>query len=469
MSYRQEGQYTETKTSMAQSLLPSYSGLWVRPRWGWKRRDGFFFGFIFCLLLLHPLLNGYPFLFGDSWAYCCKCPDTTRSPVLGCMLRPIVLAAGSWGYIVAQCAATALAFTFLSSIILKRNHPYALIVSLLISGAGVFAGWILADIWTLIGLICLFAISIGYAFPVIALLLSIACSTHFGNFPTFSAAALMVLPLVREKAKFTLRISLCLLAALGLVAAANLFGGGLKLGSGNGLPFLACRIMHDMPELVEDICREDPSFDLCQRRDDIRHWSETDPETFIWSLAGCIDFNWPHFNDISRKIIVYSISRFPGYYFKHLTTSLGNTLKLFSYYKLSDGHVPYWQDPYVFDSMQECFPEDSKEYLKSWQGSGRLQGLLKRVDTPLTVLFWMSTLTCLASAMACWRTRHNDTLIQLAMFALIAVVVNAFLMSNLSGVFSRYHTRLGFLLIFPGTALMSRWFNSLIEKIQEGR
>jgi hypothetical protein len=64
------------------------------------------------------------------------------------------------------------------------------------------SGWILADIWTLIGLICLFAISAGYAFPAIALLLSLSCSTHFGNFPTVSAAALMVLPLVRDKAKF---------------------------------------------------------------------------------------------------------------------------------------------------------------------------------------------------------------------------------------------------------------------------
>jgi hypothetical protein len=76
---------------------------------------------------------------------------------------------------------------------------------------------------------------------------------------------------------------------------------------------------------------------------------------------------------------------------------------------------------------------------------------LKRVDAPLTALFWLLALICLASAMACWPTRHDDTLIQLAMFALIAVVVNAFFMSNISGVFSRYHTRLGFFADIPGT------------------
>jgi hypothetical protein len=168
---------------------------------------------------------------------------------------------------------------------------------------------------------------------------------------------------------------------------------------------------------------------------------------------------------LSQKIIVYSISTFPGYYFKHLTAAVRNTFQLFSFYELSDGHVPYWQDSYVLDSMQECFSKDTDSYLKSWQGGGRLQGFLKQVDMPLTALFWLSTLICLASAMACWQTRNEDTLIQLAIFALIAVVVNAFFMSNISGVFSRYHTRLGSLLIFPGVALCWRWIDLLIEKI----
>jgi hypothetical protein len=381
------------------------------------------------------------------------------------MLRPVVLAAGNWGYVVFQCAAAAFAFAFLSGIVLKRDHLYAIVVSLLVSGAGIFAGWILADIWSLIGLICLFAISAGYAFPTIGLLLSLSCSTHFGNFPTYSAVALMVLPLVREKAKFAVRTSLCMIVALVFVVAANLLGGVLKLSSGNGLIFLASRILHDMPELMEDMCQDDPEFGLCQKKEEVRHWSHADPGSFVWILVENLGFNWPKANELSQKIIVYSISKFPGYYFKHLGAAVRNTFQLFSFYELSDGHTPYWQDTYVLDSMRECCPEDTNRYLTSWQGSGRLQGFLKRVDMPLTALFWLSTLICLASAMACWQKRHDDTLIQLAMFSLIAVVVNAFFMSNISGVFSRYHTRLGFLLIFPGVALCWRWIGLLIERI----
>ncbi len=458
-----------TKIPIVQSVLPGDAGLWVCRRWGWERRDGFFFALVFGLLLLHPLLNGYPFLFADSWGYCCACPDGMRSPVLGCMLRPVVLIAGAWGYVAAQCAATAFAFTFLSSIVLKRNHSCALVASLLISGTGVFAGWILADMWTLVGLLCLFAISIGYAFPAIALLLSVSCSTHFGNFPTYATAALMILPLVREKAKFAARTALCLLAALGLIAAANLTGGVFKLSSGNGLIYLASRIIHDMPELVEDICREDPTFELCQRKEDVRQWSEREPASLIWLVAENLNLSWSQFNAISRRIIVFSISEFPGYYFKHLAASLRNTLELLAFYELSDGHVPFRQDSYVFDSMQAFLPEDSNAYLQSWQGDGRLQSFLKRVDIPLTVLFWLSTVVCMAAAITFRQTRYEDTLIQLALFALVTVAVNAFFMSNLGGVFSRYHTRIGFLLIFPGMALIGRWLNRLVEKMSDHR
>lgn len=440
--------------------------LWTRHGWGWEKLDWFFGVLIFSLLLLHPVLNGYPFLFSDSWAYCCKCPDEMRSPVIGCLLRPVVLVVGNWGYVVLQCAAAAFALTFLSSVVLKRIHTFALVVSVLISGVGIFAGWILVDIWTLIGFICLFAISVGYAFPAIALLLSLSCSTHFGNFPTFSAVALMILPLVQEKVKFAARITLCLIVALVFVVAANLLGGVLKLTPGNGFSFPASRILHDFPDLIEDMCRDDPKFRLCQSKEEVRYWSQAEPEAFIWIFIGNLGYDLPEFNELSRQVIVYSFSKFPGYYFMHLTAAIRNTFQLFSFYELSDGHIPYWQESYVFDSMHKCFPEETDRYLKSWQGEGRLQGFLKRVDIPLTALFWLSTGICIVTVIASWQKRNEDRLVQLAMFALIAVVFNAFFMSNISGVFGRYHTRVGFLLIFPGVAISFRWIGFLIERFR---
>jgi hypothetical protein len=322
----------------------------------------------------------------------------------------------------------------------------------------------MADIWALIGLVCLFAMAAGHAFPALALLLALACATHFGNFPVFSVAALAVLPLVREKAKFALRASVCIVAALFLVVAANLLGGVLKLSAGNGSIFLASRILHDMPELLEDMCRDDPGFELCPRKEDVLQWIRTNPGSFPWVVSENLDIGFPGFSGMSQRIVAYSLSRFPGYYPAHLTAGARNAVRLFSFYELSDGHIPFSQDPYVLESMRVCFFKDSDAYLKSWQGGGQFQDLLKRLDVPVTVLFWLSVLICLASVAACRHKRHEDALIQLAAFALIAVALNAVFMSNLSGVFGRYHTRVGFLLIFPGVALACRWTRQLARR-----
>ena len=82
---------------------------------------------VFGLLLLHPLLNGFPFLFPDFWGYSGACPDEMRSPVLGCAMRPFTWIGGNWAYAAVQCAATAFAMVLLWSRVLKRRHTGALV------------------------------------------------------------------------------------------------------------------------------------------------------------------------------------------------------------------------------------------------------------------------------------------------------------------------------------------------------
>jgi hypothetical protein len=71
---------------------------------------------------------------------------------------------------------------------------------------------------------------------------------------------------------------------------------------------------------------------------------------------------------------------------------------------------------------------------------------------------WLSIAACLISIIMGWARRRDDPLIQLALFALTAFAANAFFMSSLSGVFGRYQARIAFLVIFPGFALIARWF-----------
>jgi hypothetical protein len=433
-----------------------------RLRWG--KPEWVLFAVIFGLLLLHPLLNGYPFLFPDSWGYFGACPDEMRSPVLGCALRPAVLAGGPWGYVVVQCAVTAFALAFLSGVVLERCYSLSLCLALVVSGVGIFAGWILADAWSLIGFICLFAMAAGHPSLGIAVLMAFACATHFGNFPVYAATAFLFLPWARAKARFAVKTGLCLLGAVVLVMAFNLIGGVIRFSSNNGYVFLASRILHDMPEVIDGKCQDDPGFALCERKAEVLEWSLTAHQSFSWQAIYQLGLSWEDLNRLSRQIVFYSVAEVTRFFIPHVRALARNTYALVSFYELSDGLDAFIKGSNAVDDLQACFPDDVGRYFKTSQASGALQGFLKIMERPLTALFWCCTFVCMVSVVLLRQRRRDDALLKLALFSLVAVCVNAFFMSNLSGVYGRYHTRIGFLVIFPGIALAFRWAGDLIER-----
>jgi hypothetical protein len=412
---------------------------------------------VFGLLLLHPLINGFPFLFPDFWGYSGACPDEMRSPVLGCAMRPFTSVGGNWAYAVVQCAVTAFALVLLWSRVLKRQHTGALFAAVFASGLGLFSGWVMADVWTLTGLIGLFVIASGHFHPAAAGLFAFACGTHFGNFPTFSTAALAMLPFVRERVCYAVRVTVCFLGAIGFIVAANLVGGQIKVGSGNGFVFVAARILHDMPEILVLKCRQDPDFRLCQRKDEVLAWSAENHQSFTWKGLYNLGLGWPDYNRVCRELVFFSVRDVPRCLYDHAAAAIRNTWRLLLFPELSNGFEPFGPDSFVAEDLRIAFPGDVAPYLNSRQASGALERLLKNLDTPFVALLWLSIAGCLLTVKTGWRSRGDDPLVQLALFALIAVAANAFFMSNLSGVFGRYQARIAFLLVFPALALISRW------------
>jgi len=430
------------------------------PRLTWRYPEWACTALVFGLLLLHPLINGFPFLFPDFWGYSGACPDEMRSPVLGCAMRPFTWLGGNWAYAAVQCAATAFAMVLLWSRVLKGQHTGALCAALLASGLGLFSGWVMADVWTLTGLIGLFVIASGHFHPAAAGLLAFACGAHFGNFPTFGTVALAMLPFVCERARYAARVAGCFLSAIGLVVAMNLIGGQIKFGSGNGFVFVAARVLHDMPEVLELKCREDPDFRLCQRKDEILAWSAANHQSFTWAGLYSLGLSWPDYNRVCRELVLFSLRDFPRRLPDHAAAVARNTWRLLIFPELSNGFEPFGPDSFVAEDLRIAFPEEVAPYLSSRQASGALERLLKKLDAPFIALIWLSIAGCLLSAITGWRRRRDDPLIQLALFALIAVAANAFFMSNLSGVFGRYQARIAFLLVFPALALIARWAQS---------
>jgi hypothetical protein len=431
--------------------------MWSYPRLRWRCPEWGCTALVFGLLLLHPLINGFPFLFPDFWGYSGACPDEMRSPVLGCAMRPFTSIGGNWAYTVVQCTVTAFAVVLLWSRPLKRQPTGALLAAVLASGLGFFSGWVMADVWTLIGLISLFLIASGPFHPVAAGLLAFACGTHFGNFPTFGTVALAMLPLVRERMRYAARVAGCFLSAIGLIVALNLIGGQIKFGSGNGFVFIASRILHDMPEVLESKCRQDPGFQLCQRKDEILAWSAENHQSFTWAGLYNLGLEWPDYNRACRELVLFSLRDVPRGLYDHAAAAFRNTGRLLLFPEVSNGFEPFGPGSFVAGDLRIAFPDEVPSYLNSRQASGALERLLKKLDAPFIALIWFSIASCLLFVVTGWRRRRSDPLLQLALFALIAVADNALFMANLSGVFGRYQARVAFLLVFPALALVSRW------------
>ncbi len=437
--------------------------IWTHERLNWRSVEWMAFSLVFGLLLMPPLVNGFPFLFPDSWGYSGACPDEMRSPVLGCAMRLFTWAGGNWAYAVVQSAVTAAAIVLLWLRALKRRHLGALLSAVIASAVGVFSGWVLADVWTLTGLICLFVIAAGHFHPAAAGMLAFACGTHFGNFPTFGATALAMLPFVHERLRYAARVVLCLVGAVVLVVAANLIGGSIKFGSGNGFVFIASRILHDMPDVLELKCRQDPGFQLCQRKDEVLAWSAENHQSFTWVGFYHLGLAWPDYNRVCRELVFFSLRDGPRGLYGHAAAAVRNTWRLLLFPELSNGLEPFGPDSIAAEDLRVAFPADVVPYLSSRQASGALERLLKKLDAPFVALVWLSTFGCLLSAVMSWKRRRQDMLVQLALFALIAVVANAVFMSNLSGVFGRYQARIEFLPMLAAMALIWRRCQEKIE------
>jgi hypothetical protein len=116
--------------------------------------------------------------------------------------------------------------------------------------------------------------------------------------------------------------------------------------------------------------------------------------------------------------------------------------------------------------LKRKFPEDFLSYQNSLQANDYLFRVLKRLDTPLSILYWIAMLVCFASVVVGWKNLRDDLQLQLAFFALIAVIMNAFFMSNLSGVLGRFHSRILFLPMFSALVIISGWVGLLKKRYQ---
>ena len=152
--------------------------------------------------MLYLLLNRYPFVFPDSFEYARGgCSATLRSPTLGCAMWPVIAMTGIWGYVTVQTAITAFSFVLLSKHIFGYVRTSMVSLAILLANVGLFSGWLMADIWTIIGLISLFLIITGYTSPIVGSVLAFSLAVHYANFPVCLSVACVFWVLVRSGRK----------------------------------------------------------------------------------------------------------------------------------------------------------------------------------------------------------------------------------------------------------------------------
>jgi len=170
------------------------------------------------------------------------------------------------------------------------------------------------------------------------------------------------------------------------------------------------------------------------------------------------DMEKKEFEPLARELVIYSLSRFP---LRHMVAVVKNTFSQLSHLALWEGFSPLRNNPSGLKKLERRSPEDFLSYQKSLQAKGYLSKVFKRLDTPLSIPYWIAMLVCFASVTIGWKNLRDDLQLQLALFALIAVIMNAFFMSNLSGVLGRFHSRIIFLPMFAALVIISRWIGKL--------
>ena len=438
---------------------------WIHDPQYWKKEDWIAAAFIFILLMLYPLMNGFPFIYDDSWSYASGMWKAgMRSPALGFVMRPVVLIGGPWGYVIVQTAVTAFSFVFFSKYVFDYVNMRVLFLSIVFTCVGLFSGWLMADIWTVIGLLSLFTILTGYRSPVIAILLIFAFAAHYGNFPIYAGTTILFWLFIRNSRRSMILVFLCLLGGMVFIATINLaMKGDFRFGTKYSFSFIASRVLYDIPEIIEKKCQDDPNFGLCAFKSDMLAARGHQQSDMMWHIFNRGGMEMKEFEPLSRELVIYSLSRFP---LKHMLALVKNTFSQLSHLALWEGFSPLRHNEYALKELERQFPEDFLSYQKSLQADDYLYKVLKRLDTPLSILYWTAMLVCFASVTIERENLRDDLQLQLAFFALIAVIMNAFFMSNLSGVLGRFHSRIIFLPMFAALVIISRWIGKLQSRYQ---
>lgn len=416
------------------------------------------------LLMLAPaLVNGFPFVYSDTGTYL-RSAFTGEVPFdrpywYGGFVKLISANGISlWGVAIAQAVLCAWYVLRVQRAVLPMFRSpwlYLGVVGLLSAATGVgwYAGLLIPDVFTGIGLLAIFMLLNPYASAwsrvLDAALIAIACWFHSSNLLILplSGLVLVLLHARRDRMRLAGIWLSATVAAWGSLALANRMLVGEAYVTRNGHVFLMGRML-DLGMLgpyLDEHCSQE-AFVICQYRDSLPPHSQE----FLWGGSSPVSKQggWEATKTEYDRIVRGSFTQ-PRYLWWHVRGSSASTLEQLATWEICHAMRSEWYrvpDSAPRLAIAALVPHDEERFMAALQQGGRGELSMRWPDLAYRMVLALSLVILVV---ALWRREEHGTgARRLLLFAITGIVIGAWVCASLSIVDSRYLGRDSWLLPF---------------------
>lgn len=409
------------------------------------------------LLLLPALINGYPLVYSDTGTYLRSAFEgyvpEDRPYWYGVFIRLASFGGNTlWGVAAVQallCAGYIVRAFKLAIAPTKALRGAVVACAFLAFGTGLgwYAGQVIPDIFTGIGLLAMYLLlqdGSGRWRLLDSIVVAMACWMHLSNLLILplAGAALLVIGKRTMSVGFPRRMGwfgLTLLLAWGGLAMANRTLGGTAYISRSGHAFLMGRMI-DLGMLrpyLEEHCPTE-HFGLCAYKDNL----PADGQEFIWGGSSPMakEGGWAATRAEYGRIVYGSLLE-PRFLWWHVRGSLKSTVQLLAEWEIGEGIQSSWyrtaeSPPYRM--MEAHFPHEMGMYRASLQNGGRGELDMRWPDRLYRLVLGASLLVLLVGLVRFRRNREAAAVRTLLPYAVVSVVIGTWVCATLSTPIPRY-------------------------------
>ncbi|MBP6392276.1 MAG: hypothetical protein KA352_15390 [Flavobacteriales bacterium] len=420
------------------------------------------------IILVPALINGFPFVYADTGTYVRSAFEGyvpfDRPYWYGPFIRATSLGGTTlWGVVIAQailCASYVLRISslLLPTMIVGRVAIAACMLLSIGTGLGWYAGQVLPDIFTGIGLLAVFLLVRGAHGPWLramdSIVIAAACWMHLSNLLILPLAGMSLLLIGRSSPSRPLRPGILWLASAtvlgwGGLALANRIVDGNAYVSRSSHVFLIGRMLDTgmlRPYLMEHCPTE--QFGICAYIDSLPPHSQA----FLWWDSSPVvkQGGWEATREEYDRIVRGSFTE-PRFIWWHVRGSLASTWEQLGIWEICKGSASEWHrapDGPTYRMLATHLPHELDNFLGSMQNGGRGGLDMRWPDLSYRSLL---ALAVLAAAWALVYRSHDPQGAEartLVLFSLLAIVIGAWVCATLSVVDARYLARDSWLLPF---------------------